>query len=377
MRSDMKRLSLGLLFALLPFSAFAQRADIATLKAYAEKAMPRCPGSVITLDALPTAGPAGFIPYNLTQTSTDKTCGRKTYLLYSPASQQILIGTVFPLGMDARPATDRIAEVVMEALKQPVKVTIAPFPLPDGLHAVSMARETAYGPFAYHGFIDQAQAWMVVGFRGSLRTDPTQSLLESLNLSSAVRRGDPKSKVKIIELSDFECPTCGRAHKKIEPIIAKNVKKVDYYRLDLPLFEMHPWAMDAALGARAINRVAPAKYWDYVNWVYANQEEINNGKQSFAEKTLHDYCEDHDINWAAVEKIVKSPAERAALLDQVSRAFDVGVNSTPTYIINGTILGFGPEGSFTIDQIRKALGLPPEAAPAKPVKPAKSSKSQR
>ena len=267
--------------------------------------------------------------------------------------------------MDARPATDRIAEVVMEALKQPVHVTVAPFPLPDGLHAVSMNRDTAYGQFAYHGFIDQSQAWMIVGFRGSLHTDPTQSLLEALNLSGAVRRGDPKSKVKIIELSDFECPTCGRAHKKVEPIIAKNLKKVDYYRLDLPLFEMHPWAMDAALGARAISRVAPAKYWEYVNWVYANQETIGNSKQPY-EKTLHDFCEDHDINWAAVEKIVKSPAERNALLDQVSRAFDVGVNSTPTYIINGTILGFGPEGSFTIEQIRKALGLPPE--PAKPAK---------
>ena len=368
----MKRLLLATLVALLPFSAFAQRADIAALRAYAEKAMPRCAGSVITLDQLPSAGPAGFIPFNLTQTSTDKTCGRKTYLLYSPSSQQILIGTVFPLGMDARPATDRIAEVVLEALKQPVHVTIAPFPLPDGLHAVSMARDTPYGQFAYHGFIDQSQAWMVVGFRGNLHTDPTQSLLEALNLSAAVRRGDPKSKVKIIEMSDFECPTCGRAHKKVEPIIAKNLKKLDYYRLDLPLFEMHPWAMDAALGARAISRVAPAKYWDYVNYVYANQEPI--GKQPF-EKTLHDFCEDHDINWSAVEKIVKSPAERAALLDQVSRAFDVGVNSTPTYIINGTILGFGPEGSFTIDQIRKALGLPPEPAATKPAaKPAKSKK---
>ena len=372
MRSDMKRLSLCLLFALFPLCAFAQRADIGTLRAYAERALPRCPGSIITLDPLPNAGPAGFIPYNLTQTSTDGACGRKTYLLYSPTSQQIVIGTVFPLAADGRPVTDRIAEVVMESLKRPVHVTIAPFPLPDGLHAVSMNRDTPWGQFAYHGFVDQTQTWMMVGLRGNLRTDPTQSLLESLNLSAAVRRGDPKSKVKIIELSDFECPSCGRAHKVIEPMIAKNVKKVDYYRLDLPLFEMHPWAMDAALGARAISRVAPAKYWDYVNWVYANQEEINNAKQPFIEKILHDYCEDHDISWSAVEKIVKSPPERAALLDQVSRAFDVGVNSTPTYIINGTILGFGPEGSFTIDQIRKALGLPPEPAAAKPAaKPAK------
>src|SRR5262245_45667029 len=356
MRSNMKRLSIAVLLTLATLSAFAQRADLATLRNYAIKAMPRCPGSVISLEQMAKTGPAGFIAYSLTQTSTDDTCGKKTFFLYSPASQQILIGSVFPLAQDSRPATDRIAEVVLEALKKPVKVTVAPFPLPDGLRAVSMARDTPYGAFNYHGFLDAAQAWMIVGFRGNLRVDPSQSLLESVNLSSAVRRGNPKSAVKIVELSDFQCPTCARAHKKVEPIIAKNLSKVDYYRLDLPLFEHHEWAMDAALGARAIARVAPAKYWGYEKWVFENQDAIVDGKQPF-NKILHDYCEDHDIPWVQVEKIVTSQPERNALLDQVSRSFDVGVNSTPTYIVNGQVMGFGPDGALTIDQIKKALGV--------------------
>lgn len=356
MRSDMKRLIIPALLALAALSASAQNADTAALKVYAAKAMPRCAGSVITLEPMSARGPAGFIPYGLTQTSTDQTCGRKTYLLFSPVTQQVLIGSVFPLPNDPRPAGDRIAEVVLEALKKPVKVTIAPFPLPDGLKAVSMTRETPYGPFSYHGFLDAQQAWMVVGFRGSLHTEPAQSLVDSINLSGAVRRGNPSSKIKIIELSDFECPTCARAHKQVEPIIAKNLSKIDYYRLDLPLFEHHEWAVDAALGARAISRVAPKQYWSYVDFVFANQEAIVNGKQPFV-RTLQNFCEDHDINWAAVKKIVDSPAERASLLDQVSRAFDVGVNSTPTYIINGQVMGFGPEGTYTIEQLKKTIGV--------------------
>ena len=99
----MKRTLLATIVALLPLCAFAQRADMATLRIYATKAMPRCPGSVITLDQLPSSGPAGFIPYDLTQTSTDKYCGSKKTLLYSPASQQIVVGTVFPLAPDQRP----------------------------------------------------------------------------------------------------------------------------------------------------------------------------------------------------------------------------------------------------------------------------------
>ena len=51
--------------------------------------------------------------------------------------------------------------------------------------------------------------------------------------------------------------------------------------------------------------------------------------------------------------------ERQALLDQVSRAFAVGVASTPTFIVNGQIMGFGPEGTFTIESIKTAIGAPP------------------
>jgi protein-disulfide isomerase len=353
----MKKLLIATTVALsVPLCASAQSSDLNALRAYAAKAMPRCPGSKVTLEPLPNAGPAGFIPYGLTHTSSDSTCGRKTYFFYSPSSQQIVIGSLFPLPKDGRPANDRIAEVVMEALKKPVKVTVAPFPLPDGLRAVNMARETTYGPFAYHGFLDASQSWLMVGSRGNLRTEPAQSLLESINLSSAVRRGNPKSKIKIVELSDFQCPTCARAHKKVEPIITKNLSKIDYYRLDLPLFEHHEWAAEAALGARAIARVAPKKYWTYVDFVFDNQDSIADGKQPF-EKTLRNFVDDHDINWSAVEKIFRSPAERTALLEQVSRSFDVGVNSTPTYIVNGQVLGFGPEGTYTVEQIKKAIGV--------------------
>jgi len=51
-------------------------------------------------------------------------------------------------------------------------------------------------------------------------------------------------------------------------------------------------------------------------------------------------------------------AEQAAVIQQVERAFDNNVNSTPTFILNGQVLSFGPEGIFAIDAIKSALGLP-------------------
>jgi protein-disulfide isomerase len=217
-----------------------------------------------------------------------------------------------------------------------------------------MIKDTQFGPFSYHGFVDSSSTFLVVGSRGNLKLDPGRSLVDALRADTAgVHRGKKTAKVEIIELSDFQCPTCGRAHKKVEPIIAKNLSKINYTRLDLPLFEHHEWSLNAALGARAINKVAPTQYWKYVDFVFGNQEAI--GKTAF-DTVLKDFCTDHDIEWARVEKIYKSPDERAALLDQVSRAFDNGINSTPTYIVNGQMMGYGPEGTFTIEAIKKAVG---------------------
>ncbi|MEA2336966.1 MAG: hypothetical protein QOE82_973 [Thermoanaerobaculia bacterium] len=353
----MKRALLASILALFPLCATAQRMKPlnATLTDFAARSLAKCPEQKLSVTSAGQGGPRGFDVYNLTQESADSSCQRKTYLLHSPASGQVLIGTIFTLEPDGRPVNVRIAEVAGAALKQPVVATVAPFPLPDGVRAVSITTQSkGVGGFTYHGLLDASNNYLIVGTRGNLNSDPGKTLIESIGLSGATRRGNPKSKTQIIELSDFQCPTCAKAHKKVEPIIAKNLDKVDYYRLDLPLFEHHEWALDAALGARAISKVAPTKYWSYVNQVFDNQETI--GKQPF-DKFLQNWVEDNDVNWKAIEKLYHSPSEKKALIDQVSRAFDNGVLSTPTYIVNGQVLGFGPEGSFTIDAIKKALGV--------------------
>lgn len=343
-------------------AAEAQNIDpYAPLKAYAAKVLPRCSAGVLTLE--PTgAGPANFNAFLVTLRSDDQYCGTQKYMLASPKSGQIIIGTVIALPNDSRPAAVRVSEQASQMLKSAMKATVSPFPLPDGLKSVSIVKDTPFGPFAYLGYVDASEQYLLVGFRGNLNTDPAKTIRESLGSTTGARRGNTAAKAEILELSDFQCPTCAKAHEKIEPLIQKNLTRVNYTRLDLPLFEHHEWSLFAAMGARAIQRVAPGKYWEYVDYIFKNQEAI--GKRPF-DQVYKEYIEDHDIDWNAVQKIYSSKTERATLLDQVSRAFALGVNSTPTFIVNGQIMGFGPEGAFTIDAIKSAIGTAPAAAPAK------------
>lgn len=354
-------LSLFLCSLLCSPAVQAQRLDTtAPLRDYASKVLPRCPGGTLTLEPVGNAGPVNFNTYVVQLRSTDKYCGAQKYLMHSPKTQQILVGQIIPLPEDGRPTAARITDQATQMLSKQVKATVAPFPLPDGLKAVKISRDTEYGPFAYHGFVDQSEKFLIVAFRGSLTTDPAKSLRDAIGLAGAAKRGT--GKVEILELSDFQCPTCAHAHEKLEPLIKQNLSKLSYTRLDLPLFENHQWAIAAAMGARAVQKVAPAKYWQYVDYVFKNQEQIDQRKNFDA--VLKEWLEDNDVSWTEVQKTYASKAERTALLEQVSRAFAIGVASTPTFIVNGQIMGFGPDGAFTIDQIKSALGTA-SAAPKK------------
>ena len=356
----MKRALLALSIALLVSSAaFGQARDpYATVRNYAAKVLPKCPGGVLTLEPA-GGGPKNFSVFKVTLRSTDQYCGAQKFLLYSPTTQQVLIGSVIELPKNGKPTNVRVAEEATRILTKQMTASIAPFPLPDGLKTATITRATPYGAFAYNAFVDASEGFLIVGSRGSLKTEPLESVHTALNTTTAARRGNKASKVEIVEISDFQCPTCAHAHSKIEPLIQQNLNKINYVRIDLPLFEHHEWALPAAAAARAILKVAPAKYWTYVDYVFKNQEQIS--KRPF-DTVIQEFAEDNDIDWAAVKAIYSSKTERQAILDQVSRAYNLGIASTPTFIINGQIMGFGPEGTFTIEAIKSAIGSATTAA---------------
>ena len=334
---------------LLSSNASAQQAEITK---WVEGALQRCPESTVSLERVDAVGPANFVLYIARQKSADERCGAQKYVVHSPMTGQIIMGSLIKLPADARPANVRIDEQTTSIMKTQITSTIAPFPLPDGLKDVTMNRNTPHGTFAYRGYLDGSGQWLVVGLRGNVRENPGTALRKALGIDSGARRGRKESTLEIIELSDFQCPTCARAHERLEPLFAKNLDKVNYIRLDLPLFEHHEWAVPAAMGARAIQRVAPAKYWLYVDEVFKNQEQL--GTMKF-DDFIKNFVEDNDLNWAAINRIYASKAERQALLDQVSRAFAVGVMSTPTFILNGQLVGFG-DGTYAEETLKRAIG---------------------
>jgi protein-disulfide isomerase len=347
----MKRVLIASILALACLPAVAAADNIPAIVKYVERLLPSCPGEKTTIEPVKQDGPSGFNLYIATKTSTDAACSAKKYVLYSPATEQILMGQIFSLPQGPSLQT-RLEEEGTTLLKQPIHATIDRTPLPDGLKKIAIVKDSNAGPFPYHAYVDASERYMVIGFRGSLKTDAGRTMLDTLGVKNGARRGTQVARTEIVELSDLECPTCARVHQTLEPLVAKNLSHVSWVRLDLPLFEHHAWALRAAMAARALQRVAPGQYWGFVDFVFQNQETI--GKTDF-DKVFRDYCADHEIDWKTVEKQYNSDSERKALLEQVSRAFDNGILSTPTLFVNGQQIGFADGGEYTLNQLKQAI----------------------
>lgn len=348
----MKRFLLLVLAALLAFPVLAADVKNPALQKYVERSLQNCPGSKISLERVDQPGPAGFILYRATQTSTDSRCGRAAFAMVSPASGQIIFGDIFPLADDGRTPEERLREFGTTKLKKPAEVRIDPASLPDGIRKVNILTPSAAGPFGHGGFLDSSGKFFILGRRGSLKTDPGQSLLDSIGMSSAVTRGNKKAKVQIVELSDFQCPTCKRAHDLMEKIIPASLDRISYSRLDLSIFEHHDWSLQAALAARAVQKVAPQHYWKFVDYIFDNQEVIN---KAIVDTVVRDFVDDNGIDWKKFEPLYRSTSERNALVAQIAAAYDNGIYATPTFIVNGQIIGYGTDGEYVKKFIESAI----------------------
>ncbi|HUO85279.1 MAG TPA: thioredoxin domain-containing protein [Thermoanaerobaculia bacterium] len=357
------------LFPLAVLILLAVNASAATpppgLETYLRRATMICPGSAIKIRQVSVAPPKNFEAWEVVQTSTDKYCGGTVYALTSATTGQVLVGHVISLSGGGGSVEQRVAARLGRAFgSSKIEAAIDLEPLEDGLRAVHVTRHTPDGPMQFRTWVDASNQFLIVGRVGNLSIDPRESLLRGIGMEQAATRGSASAPIRIVELSDFQCPMCRKAHETIEPFFQKNRERISYSRLDLPLTGSHDWTLLASLGAQAIRTVAPKHYWDYVDYIFSNQSEIT--KASIG-TVMQGFCDMHDIDWKRVEPLIRDSKQRHAMLDQVGRSFEHGILATPTFLVNGQLVYFSGDGSHFLEYVRTLL----EETGPKAAKPAK------
>ena len=101
-----------------------------------------------------------------------------------------------------------------------------------------------------------------------------------------------------VNYDDFECPFCSRMHQTLFPDLLKEYgDRVVFIYKDFPLAEIHPWATHAAVNANCLAAQNQDAYWDFADYIHANQKEVNSEKS-------------HDGQFAALDRMATEQGQK-------------------------------------------------------------------
>ncbi len=182
-------------------------------------------------------------------------------------------------------------------------------------------------------YISKDGQTLVKGAVFDVKSNPFKSDLDKLKTDQQPSFGTPGAPVVLVLFSDFQCPFCKEEAKMLRGnILSAYPKEVRVYFKDLPLDQIHPWAKHAAIAGRCIFKQNPAAFWDFHDWAYEHQTELN--KDNFRAEALK-FAEGKEIDALQLGRCMDTQATLAEVDKSVSEAHDLKVMSTPTLFVNG------------------------------------------
>jgi protein-disulfide isomerase len=204
-----------------------------------------------------------------------------------------------------------------------------------------------------------------------LASDPYAEIMKKIDINGRPTRGNKDAKVILVSYDDFECPFCSRMHQTLFPGLLKEYgDRVLFVYKDFPLEEIHPWAVHAAVDANCLLAESNDAYWDYADYLHANQHAISGGRDgqnAELDKLALSQAEKLNLDVPKLQACLKAQDEKAVRAS-IKDGDALGLEATPTLFVNGQKLdGAVPsdEVRLALDQALKDAGVaPPEHKPA-------------
>jgi protein-disulfide isomerase len=204
--------------------------------------------------------------------------------------------------------------------------------------------------------ISKDQSSMMRLTKFDLTKDPFAETMSKIDVKGRPTRGAKASKVVVVNFDDFECPFCSRMHQTLFPEIMKEYgDRVTFIYKDYPLVEIHPWAIHAAVDANCLAEQNVDAYWDFADYIHANQHEVSNQKMPTGpadelDRLVISQGQKHNLDMPKLQACIKAQDD-SAIKASMKEGDAVGVEATPTLFINGQKI----DGAVPISELRTAL----------------------
>jgi len=233
----------------------------------------------------------------------------------------------------------------------PIEVTIGdpkPGPMSDlyevkvrGVSGAQMQDETFY--------VSKDGQKIIRGTIYDASLNPFKPELDKIKTEMRPSFGTPGAPVVIAEFSDFECPFCKEEAKSLRDNIVKEYPKdARVYFFDFPLEQLHPWAKAAAIDGRCIFRQSASGFWDYHDWIFANQADVT---AENLQSKVTEFAKTKGWDMDALGSCMTTKATEADVDATMKMGQALEVTQTPTIFVNGRRLA----GTLPWEQLKMVI----------------------
>ena len=327
------------------FAGISARGDEATkarVARYFTQWYSVCPGTKVTVTAVPEVAIPGYDAYRAERACEFKNRNESNLTLVDKAGKEIFVGQV--LHDDARRGKPFVAETDLPLLRGalqemfglPVNVVVGQGQRGALVPLVVRILQAPNAVASIGGFASQDGASILVGefFPFDVEPNVTRARLLAAPGPPAPAK---KSIFAVTAFIDFQCEKCRVRTPQVRSFAWAHGGEVQVRFL--PLVKIHNWAFTAAECAAALSAVSPELYAKYEDAIFPRAGDMD---VTAARDVAGDVAQAAGVGDAFVAELTSGRA-RQRVLGDIELALRLGLNGTPVFYYKGAWLSSEPE----------------------------------
>jgi len=196
----------------------------------------------------------------------------------------------------------------------------------------------AWGPGSAQGTSQVVDQSGIPGAQAAGATTTPQYVRYKVPTDGYPSLGPANAPITLVEFADFQCPFCRQWEQETyQPLLAAYPGKIRIVYRDFPLTSIHPNAMPAAEAAQCAHE--QNSFWPFHDKLFSSENLSSDVYQQYAQSLNLDMTKFNDC-------LTTNKYQQAIQTDS-DFATNLGVNSTPTFFINGlAVVGAQPLDVF-------------------------------
>ncbi len=174
---------------------------------------------------------------------------------------------------------------------------------------------------------------IVVGMIASARKSAkANGFIEIMNTASTTDwiTGNASSTITLTEYSDFQCPACAFYYPIVEKTLKERGDKIRFIYRNFPL-PQHQNAMSAAQAAGAAGK--QGQFWEMYSMIFGTHDKWENSTTTV--DTFREYAVKLGLDIQKFDADYLSDDVKQKILNDEQQGSAAGINSTPTFYLNG------------------------------------------